>query len=195
MHTARSIWTRRTCLIALTLIAAACGGGDTDEEMAADTMAMQPDTAAGSMVMTPAQDADQEFLREMTNHHQGLIVMAHEAVEKGGSEVKTLAQTLDQKQDAEQEQMIGILQRDYGDTHQPMVMPKNQAMAVSLSQKSGADYDMAFQMNVVQHHREGIAMIDQYLPRLTRAEVRTMAETMKADQQKDIQEIEAKMGH
>lgn len=195
MHTARSIWTRRTCLIALTLIAAACGGGDTDEEMAADTTAMQPDTAAGSMVMTPAQDADQEFLREMTNHHQGLIVMAHEAVEKGGSEVKTLAQTLDQKQDAEQEQMIGILQRDYGDTHQPMVMPKNQAMAVSLSQKSGADYDMAFQMNVVQHHREGIAMIDQYLPRLTRAEVRTMAETMKADQQKDIQEIEAKMGH
>lgn len=195
MHTARSIWTRRTCLIALTLIAAACGGGDTDEEMAADTTAMQPDTAAGSMVMTPAQDADQEFLREMTNHHQGLIVMAHEAVEKGGSEVKTLAQTLDQKQDAEQEQMIGILQRDYSDTHQPMVMPKNQAMAVSLSQKSGADYDMAFQMNVVQHHREGIAMIDQYLPRLTRAEVRTMAETMKADQQKDIQEIEAKMGH
>ena len=77
----------------------------------------------------------------------------------------------------------------------PMVMPSNQAMADSLSAKQGEDYDMAFRMHTVHHHREGIQMVDQYLPRLTNAELRTMAERMKADQQKDIQKLESEMGH
>ena len=68
-----------------------------------------------------------------------------------------------------------------------------EAMASELEQKTGADYDMAFRMNVIQHHEEGIAMIDGFLPRLRRPDVRAMAERMKADQQKDIQDLRAKM--
>ena len=88
-----------------------------------------------------------------------------------------------------------MLQRDFGVAHQPSIMPSNQAMADSLSQKSGADYDMTFHMNVIAHHREGIAMIDRFLPQLTNPQVRQMAERMRADQQKDIQEHEGKMQH
>jgi uncharacterized protein (DUF305 family) len=46
---------------------------------------------------------------------------------------------------------------------------------------------------VVEHHREGIQMIDQFLPRLTRADVRQMAERMRAEQQKDIARLEREL--
>ena len=179
---------------ALAVLASACGGEE-DTAATTDSTIVSMDTASAGMAMTAAQDADQEFLREMTNHHQSLLLMAGDAAQKGGAEVKTMAQTLNQKQTAETQEMLAILQRDYNDSHQPMVMPTDQPMVDSLSQKSGADYDMAFQMNVVEHHRMGIGMVDQYLPRLTKPEIRTMAEKMKADQTKEIADIEAKMGH
>ena len=48
-------------------------------------------------------------------------------------------------------------------------------------------------MHVIEHHQQGIAMIDRFLPRLTRPDVRAMAERMKADQQKEIQDLQAKV--
>lgn len=143
-----------------------------------------------------AQDGNQQFLRMMVDHHQGLIMMAQQAMERGSTEaVKTEARELHTKQQTEQRQMMDMLQRQYNDTHQPQVMPSNQAMMDSLSAKQGADYDMTFRMNVIAHHREGIQMTDQHMPHLTQAEVRQMAERMKADQQKDIQKLEGQMQH
>lgn len=49
-------------------------------------------------------------------------------------------------------------------------------------------------MNVASHRRpaeeqEAVKMIDDFLPRLTRAGVRQMAGKMRADQQREIQEF------
>ena len=57
---------------------------------------------------------------------------------------------------------------------------------------SGFEYDRAFYRLVVDHHREGIGMIDQHMSHLTNPVVRQMAEKMKADQQKEIAEFEQK---
>lgn len=191
-------------LTVLALLAACSGGGQSGDtaqvNQAGDSVAAvapATDTMASMAGMdhSAARDADQEFLRMMVDHHQGLIDMSHEAVEKGGAEVKAKARELDQKQDTEQEEMLGILKSAYNDPHQPTVTPEGRAMADSLSRKSGADYDMTYLMDVVEHHKKGIQTIDQFLPRFTRPDVRAMAERMKADQQKDIQEIQAKMNH
>lgn len=181
------------------LVFAACGGGD---EPPSDTASVPPADSSASAVpadspaVAQARDADQEFLRGMVDHHQGLILMAQQAMERGSTDaVKAEAHALHQKQETEQREMLAILQREYGDPHQPSAMPAHQAMLDSLTAKAGADYDMAFRMNVVAHHREGIQMTDRFLPRLARPEVKSMAERGKADQQRDIQKLEAEMGH
>jgi uncharacterized protein (DUF305 family) len=44
------------------------------------------------------------------------------------------------------------------------------------------------------HHQEGIRMIDQYMPQLADPALKAMAETMKADQQKELAKFQRKAG-
>lgn len=174
----------------------AASGDQASADSAASAAAAPGDTSMAGMQHAAARNADQEFARMMVDHHRGMIVMAQQAMERGSTEaVKTQAHGMHQKQETEQKELLVLLQREYQDTHQPTVTPSNGAMADSLSAKQGSDYDMAFRMHTVMHHREGVQMIDQFLPRLTRPELRTMAERMKADQQADIQKLEREMGH
>jgi uncharacterized protein (DUF305 family) len=170
--------------------------GDQASVDSAAPAATAADTSMAGMQHAAARDADQEFARMMVDHHHGMIVMAQQAMERGSTEaVKTEAHGMHQKQETEQKELLALLQREYQDTHQPTVMPSNRAMADSLSAKQGADYDMAFRMHTIAHHRQAIQMVDQFLPRLTRPELRSMAERMKADQAAEIQKLEAGMGH
>ena len=178
---------RRAWVVGFALIAGACGARE-DAEPVTDTAADVPPAAAEATA-----PGDQEFLREMTNHHHGMVTMAHEAMEKSGSAVQEEATAIDQKQDEEIEQMLAILLKDFSDPHTPTIDPATQAMADDLSTKSGADYDRAFRMHAIEHHQQGVAMIDRFLPRLTRADVRAMAEKMKADQQREIQDMQSKL--
>lgn len=187
--------------LALVLLTAACGGSEggsdqagagSDTSAAATTDAVAPTADTGAAT---AGSADQQFLREMTNHHEGMKGMVAQATEKGNAEIKASAAQMGQKQQAEQQEMLTLLQNE-GVSHQPTVIPGNQAMVDSLAKlPAGADFDMAFHMMVIDHHREGIAMVDRFLPQLTNPQVRQIAERTKADQQKDIQEHEGKMQH
>jgi uncharacterized protein (DUF305 family) len=177
---------------------AACSRGD----QASDTAAPGGDSAAAMAAMPghdmnrpPARDADQEFLRMMVDHHQGLVQMATAAMTKASqSATQGDAHNLHTKQADDQKKMIAQVQSQYGETLLPMVLPSNKAMIDSLAAKSGAEYDRTFYRNVIAHHREGIRMTDEFLPRLTKADVKQMAERMKAEQQKEIAEFERKAG-
>ena len=155
------------------------------------------DTAAGDagsgMAMTQAKDGNHEFLRMMSDHHEGLIQIATAAMDKAAAQsTKEDAHKLHTKQAAERDTMMAMIQKDYQDQHTPRPPAKNQAQADSLSSLSGAEYDRTFYRLVIDHHREGIGMIDQHLSHLTNPTVRQMAEKMKADQQKEIAEFERK---
>lgn len=176
----------------------ACGRGDRVDDTTTDTAAVAvvpSDTGApAAPARTPAKDADHEFLRGMTDHHEGLIAMASAAMTKGSTDAaKADAHELHLKQEAEKKEMIRMAQESYGDTIAPHVMPKHAAMNDSLQAMSGPAYDRTFYRMVAQHHREGIAMIDQHLPRLTKPAVKEMAEKMKREQQAEIAEFEKKM--
>ena len=206
---------RLALALALTAVGAACAGGDAGDADtgaagmgAADTSAAAPAAAAAADTgmagmdhsaiaanRGPAKDADHEFLRMMSDHHQGLVAMMDGAMQKAtGAEAKTDAHELHTKQAEERDRMVAMISTSYGETIQPMVMPSNKAMNDSLQQKSGAEYDRDMYRHVVMHHREGIQMIDRFLPRLQNAEVRAMAEKMRADQQREIPEFERKAG-
>jgi uncharacterized protein (DUF305 family) len=177
--------------LGLALTLTACRKGPDAERAAVDTAAASTTAAAAP---DSAAAGDQEFLRQMSDHHHGMVTMAHEAMEKTGSAVQQEATAIDQKQDEEVEEMLDILLKDYSDPHSPAISPDAQAMIDALASKSGTDYDRTFRMNVIEHHKQGIAMIDRFRPRLTREDVRSMAQRMKTDQEQEIRELQAKLG-
>ena len=196
----RSLFTK-SALAATLVIAVSCAKSDTsatdsaggDAVPAATTDTGMAGMNHGDMGRPAAKDADQEFLRMMADHHEGLIQMATAAMTKGSNAtVQGDAHKLHTKQADEQKQMVSMDQSAYGETLTPMVMPSNKAMMDALTAKTGAEYDRTFYQNVIAHHREGIKMTDDLLPKLTKPEVKQMAEKMKADQQKEIAEFERK---
>ena len=190
----------------------ACTAGDeqagSDSSAAATASASDTGAAKDSMAgmnhgamsnMTPmggaTGDPDRDFLRMMSDHHKGLIAMAHLTIEgqkKGSPGTQADADKLDMKQDAELDSMVTKLEQQYRDPYNPGIMPDNQAMVDQLKTQSGAEYDRTFYQNVIKHHQQAIMMIDHSLPMLKDAQVKAMAERMKRDQTREIQEFERK---
>ena len=156
---------------------------------------MKKDTAMkgmGGMAMTG--DADRDFLRMMSDHHKGMILMAHMTKERtdAGSAAAD-AKNIDAAQDVELDKMMTMLEKDYKDAYAAKVMPDNQAMADELKGKKGSEYERTFYQNVIKHHGEAIKMVDGYLPNAKSAAVKKMAEKIKADQTKEIAEFQKKL--
>lgn len=192
-----------TLLLAATLLSACSkadnAGTDTSQTAVTNVPATTADTGmAGmdhsAMQTTPAKDADQEFLRMMVDHHQGLIEMGDTALAKNPSEhIRMDVREMGQKQRAEQKQMIGMLKSDYSEDKMPMVMPSNASMISEVASKSGADLEKTFRENVIKHHEEALKMIDDYLPKAVKPTLKSMATKMKSDQQKEIAELKKEL--
>ena len=189
----------RVALSTAVLLAACAGGDNAATDTTASANAATGNTAQASGVNDagrPApRDAEHDFLRKMIDHHEGLIPMATAAMTKASkSSTQGDAHNMHTKQADEQKKMIADVQSQYGETVTPMVMPAHRAMADSLATKTGAEYDRTFYRLVIQHHREALQMVDEMLPRFTKADVKAMAEKMRADQQKEITAMERKAG-
>lgn len=141
----------RTVVLTLTIVilAAACARSDTaatDTSMSAMT---SPNSDTGMAAMegmssTPARDADQELLRMMVDHHEGLIVIADSALRKGSEEVKTDAVEMRERQRTEQRTMISMLKSEYNDDKMAMMMPDNKSLLAAAASKTGSAYDRQF---------------------------------------------------
>lgn len=174
----------RATLVLVAATAAACGRQVDNNNAAVDT---------ATTAIEAAPDVNAEFLTRMVDHHEGLIEMASQAMKMAAmDETRRDAQSLHDKQKTEQDSMIAMLKNSYQKTHQPMIMPRHQAMIDSLSHKNGHAYDAAFYQDVIAHHKEGIAMTDDFLARLSDPKVRAMAEKGNAEQRKQITEFEKK---
>lgn len=187
--------TRILSILAISALTACSAGTDDEESTSADSAAVTSATTDSPVVHDAPRDADQEFLRGMLDHHESMIRMAALAADSGtAASVKTDGQKLRDKQSQERTDMAAMLQRDYNDSHQPMVMATGQQMIDELTRTPrGKEFDRMFYHHTIMHHQEGIKMVDQFLARLQKPEVRQMAEKIKADQQKEITEFEAKM--
>jgi uncharacterized protein (DUF305 family) len=139
-------------------------------------------------------DADHDFLRMMSDHHKGLILLAH--MTKDRKDVGTAAADaakLDAVQDKELDEMVTMLEKDFKDPYAPKVMSEHQAMADDLKTKSGKDYERTFYQDIIKHHQGAITMIDVYLPKAKNPMIKQMAEKMKAVQTKQITEYQQKL--
>lgn len=194
----RHTFARLAVAVSVVLIATACAGGDRVDSTAAETGAPAATTLAAhsmsDMNRPAARDADHEFLRMMIDHHEGMIQMGIGAMTGASTqEVKDDAHGMHTKQLAEQKQMQAIVSSNYNEDVMPMIMPGDKTTLDSIQRQSGTAYDRAFYTNVVQHHREGIDMMNEFESRVQRADVRQMITQMKSDQLREIGELEAKL--
>jgi uncharacterized protein (DUF305 family) len=183
----------RVVCLGIVLGLAACSGGG-DEGAGEGELAQQQDTAASAPADSAAANPDVSFLREMTDHHEGMIVLGMEAMNRAQDDsVKTAAHMLHQKQQMERDSMVAMMQTVYGQQHQPMIMPKHQAQADSLRQMTGPAVDRYFLQATIAHHQEGVQMLDRTMPQLTNPQLRQMAEKMKTDHDREIAELQGKL--
>lgn len=161
------------------------------------TAVMLPDSVTGTemgSMKNMTGDPDRDFLRMMSDHHKGMIAMAHPTIDsKEKLSVKDDARKMDKAQDTEIETMISMLSKQWKDDYTPSISASNQKMVDELKTKSGADYSRTFLKNVIAHHGEAIEMIDAYLPTAKNPDVKQMAEKMKADQTREISDFRQKL--
>lgn len=207
---------KATHFIAVIALAALAGCAEANEdadvgaEDSAGMAGMQHDSMmmghmSGPAVMTAAQHdsmmmamesmpGDVQFMGMMTNHHEGLIAMGSQAMDKASDDsVKTAAHNLHTKQQKERDEMLGMMSQMGMAQHKPMMMEKNKAQLDSLTAKTGKDYDRYFLETTIKHHQEAIGMIDEFLPKMKDAKTKQLAERMKSDQQKEIRELQGKL--
>ncbi len=194
----------------LLVVASACsGGGERTDTAAAPAATMGPggnpvDTGMGAMshgmagmdhgamANRPApKDSNQSFLRMMSDHHHGLVVMSDSAMGKLGATARADAQKLRTDQQKEIDHMLQMLRSNYQDSVTPTILPSNQTMISAVAQASAGDADRVYYEQVIAHHREGVQMADRMLPHLSGMS-KDMASTARTEQQREIAAFERK---
>lgn len=143
---------------------------------------------------TIVSDADRRFLREMLDHHEGLIQLSHEAMQRfmtGPS--KDRLSRFDIAQDREKQQMAEALGEIFKDNYSARPDPQHRGEIDSVLAVLPTDrFRDAIAKYIVHHNNEGIRMIDMAMPDLQRQRVRALARAMRAQMAHEIKELSAK---
>lgn len=176
---------------AMSAAGASTAGSDS---MAGHNMAGMSDSTHVMGMAGMTGNPDQDFLRMMSDHHKGLIEMAHLTMEdqRAAAPVQADAEKLDRIQDAELDAMVTRLEGQFKDPYSPKLIPSNQTMLDDLKAQPASSFARTFYQHVVKHHQEAITMIDKSLPTMKDAAVKAMAERMKRDQTREITEYRKK---
>jgi hypothetical protein len=135
-----------------------------------------------------ARDPDQLFLQEMIDHHEGLIYLVHEAMQRPISKkAHDVLDGFDVTEDAEKREMSELLRSFFGDSHEGRPTNHDRSAADSALRQSGnSGFDRVASAFVVSHHRRGIRLIDAFLPHIKRPRVREIAVTIRKKEQREI---------
>ena len=194
--------TVKTWIALVAAVVALCGGGGAGWAIGAKTggrhsMAMEGISAGHHGMMAMDQKV---FLSMMVAHHQMALDMA-EAVVKAGKDprVKALAQRVITAQKGEIDQMramyralYGADMKEYHGHHkgEPMAGMMGMAGMTSDAVSGAGDPDQAFLRMMIPHHADALLMADMVLNGNPDADVKKLAESIIADQSKEIAEMQ-----
>ncbi|MEO6528988.1 MAG: DUF305 domain-containing protein [Gemmatimonadaceae bacterium] len=191
--------------IALTVLGAstACTratGDGSSADSAARAAAMRALTRDTGARASPSADTtglpDLDLLRRMVDHHHGLIVLERAIADRkdASPDVRSEARRLATSQGAEMDSMGTILERALREHHTPTLLPTHQATNDSVLATTGVELDRRFRGTVIARHREAIAMIDEYAPRLQHATFTRMMRRVRETESREIAELEKRTG-
>lgn len=150
--------------------------------------------------LSPARDADQDFLRHMLDHHETVIALAHGGMmEPAGHQVhgqKADPAAFDSRLDGERQEMLALLARFYGETYSPRAQLDSGMAAAGAEHPpaSAAPGAMDMSTDAGAPYRAGAALVDRYLSRLTRSEVRALARRLRESQLELARQMAAPSG-
>lgn len=135
-----------------------------------------------------ARDPDQRFLREMIDHHEGLIYLVHEAMQRPISKkAHEVLDVFDMTEDAEKREMSEVLRSLSGDSHEAAPTKRDRNAVDSVLRQSGSPtFDRIASAFIVSHHRRGIKLVDAFLPRIKRPRVRELAVAIRRKESREI---------
>ncbi len=142
-------------------------------------------------------DDDVMFAQMMIPHHEQAIEMSDIALDPtigASEEVRQLASEIKAAQDPEIAQMTSLLERwrqplvpmddmDHGSMMKGMLSPDDM---IRLGQLTGPEFDVAWIEAMINHHEGAIAMAEEVLKNGENLEIRTLAESIIATQQVEI---------
>ena len=165
--------------------------------MAADTPRAGLPQLAPARRVSPPTDADHHLLRDLVDHHEGMILLAHAAMERehgrhGGGDDPALA--ADSYRDAEKQRMRAMLDSIYGDAFEPAAAAGVRTEIDSILRLEGEEFERGFEGFRRRYHRETIAIIDRALPGLRRAPVIMLARQIRDRHAKELSVLEPPTG-
>ncbi len=189
-----------TALITLGLLLGACGAGGAGDN--AGGMNHSGGSNAGAMATTnTAAPFDQQFIDMMVPHHLGAVEMAKIAQSRAEHpELKTLANGIIASQNTEVGQMKGYRKAWYGSDTTPSIenMPMLPGMDHNIHMdmakeirdlRTATPFDKAFIMAMLPHHQSAIEAAKLAQQQATKPETKTLAGSIIADQQREIDQM------
>ena len=130
-------------------------------------------------------DPDHDFLRRMSDHHAGLIMLTHAAIESNRSaSLQPSIRKIEEDHDHELDTMLTMLQRIYKDRYVPAPAGSYTAMAQTL--RAGAADTASFFRSALKTEELALQMINDYLPKAKNAQVKSFAGELKRDEPREI---------
>jgi uncharacterized protein (DUF305 family) len=189
-------------LLAGTLLLAACSGEDTSTVTGSQA---SPPAASAQAQQADVNDADIAFVRGMRPHHEQAVEMADIILDKSPRpEIRTLAEQVRDEQQPEIEQLDRMLDHfgveadsdggyrgHGGGSDMPMhggMMSQEQMAA--LHRAEGVEAERMFVESMIEHHRGAVEAADAQLAEGVHRPAREMAESIRASQQAEIQEMQ-----
>ena len=156
--------------------------------------------------MKMSGNADHDFAMMMAEHHQGSIDMSEIVLKSGKDEkIKSLATSIHDKQRSEQQQLRSHSPKD-DSQHAAHNTDKTSSYNTFSSQMKGAisemessmksmkmtnDVDHDFATMMIPHHQSAIDMSEAILKYGTDGEMKNIAEKIKSDSEKEMNELKA----
>lgn len=163
------------------------------------------DSPTAGQPAASGEAAERAFLEGMVPHHESAITMAEVAAERAQApEIKQIAEGIADSQTPEINQMSSIHQRLFDAplvpdeaAHEELGLSSEEAgmgghAADPASALEDADpFDRAFVDEMVPHHQGAITMANAVLAETDDAELRALAESIVATQEREIEEMNA----
>ena len=123
----------------------------------------------------------------MSDHHKGMIVLAHEAIERNDAlPVKNEATALDHRYDAALRAMETVLRENFQDYYEPRLTSEYTAKLDSLAKLHGAPFVAAFRQHVRGARRQALGQVNEYLPQISRQAVKAFALRLRAEERRAL---------
>lgn len=137
--------------------------------------------------LSVAISPDQEFLHKMSDHHKGMIVLAHEAIERNEAlPVKNEATALDHRYDAALREMETLLIENFQDYYEPQFTSEYTAKLDSLAKLHGAAFVTTFRQQVRGAQQQALGQVSEYLPQISRQAVKAFALRLRAEERRAL---------